>query len=82
MKVKEMHLLGRTQLKQKPRGIDGNPLLTDFEHKLDTFTTNSARRIECSTVVFLEADIGGFHVILGRPWLKETSPSINWENDY
>ena len=65
MKVKEMHLLGGTQPKQKLQDIDGNPLLTHFEHKLDTFTTNSARRIACSTVVFLGVDISGFDVILG-----------------
>ena len=32
--------------------------------------------------MFLGADIGGFDIILGRPWLRQASPSINWENDY
>ena len=82
MKVKEMHLFGGTQPKQKPQDIDGNPLLTYFEHKLDTFTTDSTGRIACNTVVFMGADIDGFDVILGRLWLKETRLFINWENDY
>ena len=77
-----MQFLGGSKPKQKPRGIDGNPLHTYLEHKLETVTTDSAGRIVGSTGVFLGADIGGFDVILGRPWLKETKPSINWENDY
>lgn len=82
MKVKEMQLTGGSQPDQKPRGIDGNPLRTYLEHKLEVFTTDSAGRIVCSTVIFLGADVGGFDIILGRPWLKQISPSINWENDY
>lgn len=82
MKVKEMQLPRGSQPHQKPRGIDGNPLHTYFEHELEVFTTDSAGRIVCSIGVFLGADIGGFDIILGRLWLKETRPSINWENDY
>ena len=82
MKVKEMQLTGGNQPNQKPRGIDGNPLHTYSEHKLEVFTTNSAGRIVCSTVIFLGADIGGFDIILERPWLKQIAPSINWKNNY
>ena len=67
MKVKEMQLLGGLKPKQKPRGIDGNPLHIYLEHKLETVTTDSAGRIVGSTGVFLGADIGGFDVILRRP---------------
>lgn len=67
MKVKEMQLTGGNQPNQKPRGIDGNPLRTYFEHKLEVFTTDLAKQIVCNIVVFLGADIGGFDIMLGRP---------------
>ena len=82
MKVKEMQLAGGDQPKQAPRGIDSNPLRTYLEHDLKVFTTDSAGRIVCNNGMFLGADIGGFDIILGRPWLRQASPSINWENDY
>ena len=77
-----MQLLGGCQPHHKPRGIDGNSLHTYFEHELEVFTTDSAGRIVFSTGTFLGADIAGFDIILGRPWLKGTRLSINWENDY
>ncbi len=82
MKVKEMQLIGGYQPHHKPRGIDGNSLNTYFDHELEGFTTDSAGRIVFSTGTFLEVDIAGFDIILGRPWLNETRHSINWENDY
>ncbi len=82
MKVKEMQLLGGCQPHHKPRGIDGTSLHIYFEHELEVFTTDCTGQIVCSTSTFLGADIGGFDIILGRPWLKGTRPSINWENDY
>ena len=82
MKGKEMQLLGGCQPHHKPRGIDGNSFHTYFEQKLEIFTTDSAGQIVCSTGTCLGADIAGFDIILGRPWLKGTRLSINWENDY
>ena len=67
MKIKEMQLLEECQPYQKLRGIDGNMFYTYFEHELEVFTTDSAGRIVFSTDNFLEADIGGFNIILGRP---------------
>lgn len=75
-KIKEMQLLGGSQLKHKPHDIDGNPLYNYLEHKLQIFTSDSVGRIVDSTDIFLRADIGGFDIILGRPCLKETKPSI------
>ena len=82
IKIKEMQLLIGCQPHHKPRGIDGNSLHTYFVHELEVFTTNSAGRIVYSKGTFLGADIEGFEIILGRPWLKEKRPSINWKNDY
>ena len=43
---------------------------------------DSTGRIAKTNCTVLGADIGGFDMILGRPWLKRASPLINWENDY
>lgn len=82
IKVKEIQLLGRTQLYQKLRGIDSNPLHTYFEHELEVFITDFVKQIIYSTGTFLRANIEGFNIILGWPWLKKIRVSINWENDY
>lgn len=62
-----MQFLGGLKPKLKPCNIDSNLLYIYLEHKLETITTNSARWIVDSTGVFLEANVGGFDVILGCP---------------
>ncbi len=65
MKIKKMQLLEGCQPYQKLHGIDDNLFYTYFEHELEVFITDSTERIVCNTGTFLEADIGGFNIILG-----------------
>lgn len=53
-----------------------------LEYKIDVFTSDSAGRIARTESIVLGADIGGFDMILGRPWLKTVTPIIDWANDY
>lgn len=53
-----------------------------LEYKIDVFTSDSAGRIARTESIVLGADIGGFDMILGRPWLKTITPIIDWANDY
>ena len=82
LQAKQLQLQNGVAPIRKPRGIDGKPLQTYLEYTLDVFTSDSAGRIAKTSCTALGADIGGFDMILGRPWLKAASPSINWEKDY
>ncbi len=82
LQVKQLHLQNGVTPSRKPRGIDGKPLQTYLEYTVDVFTSDSAGRIAKTNCIVLGADIGGFDMILGRPWLKAASPSIDWEKDY
>ncbi len=82
LKVKELQLTNGVSPTQKPRGIDGNSIRVYLEYKIDVFTSDSAGRIARTESVFLGADIGGFNMILGRPWLKTVTPIIDLANEY
>lgn len=82
LQVKQLQLQNGVPPSRKPRDIDGNPLRTYLEYTVDVFTSDSAGRIAKTNCTVLGAHIGGFDIILGRPWLKIASPLINWENDY
>ena len=82
MTVKKMQLARGDQPKQAIHGIDGNLLCTYLEYNLKVFTTNFAGRIICNNRMFLGADIERFNIIIGCLWLWQTSPFINWKNDY
>ena len=82
LQVKQLQLQNGVTPSRKPRGIDGNPLRTYLEYTVDVFTSDSTEGIVKTNCTVLGADIGGFDMILGRPWLKRASQLINWENDY
>lgn len=61
-----MQFLGESQLYKKLCRIDGNLLHTYLEHDKEVFITDSIRRIIYNIGVYLEVDIRGFDIILGR----------------
>lgn len=79
MKVKEIQLTEKIQPGQKLCRIDDNPLHIYLKYMLEVFIIDSTEQIISD---FLGANIGRFDIILGRPWLKQIGPFINWENNY
>ena len=77
LKVIELQLTNGVAPTRKPRGIDGNPIRVYLEYKIDVFTSDSAGRIARTESVLLGADIRGFDMILGCPWLKTVTPIID-----
>ncbi|KAI9777312.1 MAG: hypothetical protein M1816_004800, partial [Peltula sp. TS41687] len=80
MIVKEWRLEPKERWMSKVAAIDEHPVQTFGVHYLEMKIADKQGTTVTPTERVIAANITGYELILGKPWLKRYNPIIDWEH--